>query len=149
MSDNEAARLVARGLMATHKNELSEVRAGVLREYVTEDYIRSRIRLFITPKTDAEFRIDPWFHILFCEGNTIEVSIDADVVFDVYRNLKQDGKTESTIEEMKRNGKTTVSDVLENYYGRFLEFDLCYGNRQLDSFDSLGQFEPIFLDAMR
>lgn len=88
VSDQAAVSLAVRGLLAYHEDSLSEVRAVVDRDYVTDDYIRSYIRLNITLRPDVEFIIDPWFHIIFREGNTIVVSIDADVVYDVYRDLE-------------------------------------------------------------
>ena len=90
MSDHEAAELALKGLYAGHPNEFSEVRVGVFRDYVTDDYVRSYVGLTITLKPDVAFQIDPWFHELFRDGDTITVSVDADVVYDVYRTLKDD-----------------------------------------------------------
>lgn len=95
MSDHLAASLAHRGLFAKHGEEIAETCVGIHREYVTDDYIRSHIRLFITPKPDVEFVVDPWFHVLPPEGNTIVVSIDADVVFDVYGDLEAEGERET------------------------------------------------------
>lgn len=97
VSDHAAASLAIEGLVAAHEDELSEVRVRVFRNYITDDYIRSHIRLYITPKSDMEFEIDPWFHFLYQKekSNTIVVSIDADVVFDVYRELMEEEKQTS------------------------------------------------------
>lgn len=95
VSDYRAACLAAKGLMTRHEEELSEVRADVLRDYVTDNYVRSHIRLHVTPKPNKELEIEPWFHFLYREGNTIVVSIDADMVFDVYRELVAEDKIES------------------------------------------------------
>ncbi len=97
MSDHSAASLALKGLLARHEDEISEACVDIQREYVTDDYIRSNIRLLITPKPDVEFEIDPWFHLQYREGNTIVVSIDSDVVFDVYRHLWAEAEKESVI----------------------------------------------------
>ena len=88
VSDQAAASLAFKGLVAAHEDELSEVRLSVFRDYITDDYIRSHIRLDITPKSDMEFVIDPWFHVISRLDSTVVVSIDADVVYDVYRDLE-------------------------------------------------------------
>lgn len=97
MSDHPAAELALKGLYAGHPNEFSEVRVSVLRDYVTDDYVRSHIGLTITVMPDVDFQVDPWFHLEHREGNTIVLSIDADVVFDVYCHLWAEAEKESVI----------------------------------------------------
>ena len=92
MSDNEEAELALKGVLEDHRDEITEVRVDILRDYISDDYVRSFIRLTITSKPDVVFQMDPWFRVMYREGNIITVSVDADVIKDVYRRLKDNSE---------------------------------------------------------